>query len=225
MEHVRGVGTPFWSPDGRRLALAANGKLWTIELRTGVATTMADVNTNLNGCWGPAGSILIGLVGDGVFRISEFGGPLTRVTTLDSARDETRHLGPQFLPVDQRFLFTAGGSKPGASVLWAGSLDAASRVPIQQVETAPVFVPGGREAARGYLLFGRQGSLVALPFDARKLGATSKEFVVADGLLTRATVGSAVHVMDVSAAADTVVYRAAGSDAAVVVRDWTASRA
>ena len=225
LEGVRGVGTPFWSPDSRRLGLAANGKLWTIDLRTGTAKAIADVNTNLNGCWGPAGSILIGLVGDGLSRIRESGGPLNRVTTLDSASDETRHLGPQLLPVDQRYLFTAGASKPGASVLWAGSLDAARRVAIEAVETAPVFVPGGRDTPRGHLLFGRQNSLLAMPFDARRLSATGTEFVVADGVVTRAAVGAALRVMEYSAAGDTVVYRPASSDAAVMVRHWTARRA
>jgi hypothetical protein len=61
---------------------------------------------------------------------------------------------------------------------------------------------------------------VALPFDAERLGATGIEILLAEGVLSRAAVGSAVQLMEFSAAADTVAYRVAGREETVVVRDW-----
>ena len=67
-------------------------------------------------------------------------------------------------------------------------------------------------------------SLVALPFDAERLAARGPEMVLAEGVVTRAAVGSAVQLLEFSAAGDTVAYRLAGREETVVVRDWAAAR-
>ena len=42
---------------------------------------------------------------DGLYRVSQDGGAVERVTQVDSSRHE-QHLGPHFLPDGRRFLFT-----------------------------------------------------------------------------------------------------------------------
>ena len=76
--HRRG-GTPFWSPDSRYLAFASAGKLKLIDHAGGPTRILTEVNTNLGGSWSDDGTILIGMVGDGLYRVAAAGGPLTRV--------------------------------------------------------------------------------------------------------------------------------------------------
>ncbi len=220
IEGVRGVGTAFWSPDGNNLAVPIAGKLRIVNLATGVVTEIADVNTNVGGAWGRDGSILIGLIGDGIYRIPAWGGQLTRVTALDPSRDDARHLLPQFVAGGRQFLFVSGGKSPGASRLCAGSLEGGKWFPIHPIETGSVFVPASPGSEKGHLVFGRQGSLVAEAFDAARPGVTGSPFVIAEGVISRATVGSALHLMEFSVAANTLAFRAPGTDATIVIRNW-----
>ena len=161
LEGTEGAGTPFWSPDGRNLAFAAAGKLKRIDTAGGPTRILAEVNTNLGGSWSADGTILIGLVGDGLYRVAAAGGPLTRVTELDRARDESRHLMPQFLPGGRRFLFIAGATKAGETMLYAGSLSSGQRVAIMPVESNVMFIPNGGDSLMGRLVFVRGRVLMA----------------------------------------------------------------
>jgi hypothetical protein len=99
----------------------------------------------------------------------------------------------------------------------AGSLDSPKRFPIQPADTGSIFV-------RGYLVFGRQGSLIAQPFDAERLSATGAEIVIAERVVTRAAIGSAAQLMEFSVAGRTLAFRTPGSDATVIVRNWLPER-
>ncbi len=222
IEGVRGVGTAFWSPDGNNLAVPIAGKLRIVNLATAVVTDIADVNTNVSGAWGRDGSILIGLIGDGIYRIPAWGGQLTRVTSLDPSRDDARHLLPQFVPGGRQFLFVSGGKNPGASRLCAGSLEAGKWFTIHPIETGSVFVPARAGSEKGHVVFGRQGALLAEPFDAARPSVTGPPFVIAEGVISRATVGSALQLMEFSAAGNTLAFRAPGNDATIVIRNWKA---
>jgi eukaryotic-like serine/threonine-protein kinase len=224
LELAAGVGSAFWSPDGKRLAVAAGGALRVLDLASGGSTTLAKVNTNISGSWGADGSILIGLVDDGIYRIPATGGSLTRVTAIDPARGEARHMLPHFLPDGRHFLFVAGAKSPGASVVCACALDSAKRRPIQPVDSGSVFVAKERGGQQGYLVFGRQGSVVAQPFDAERLGVTGEEFVVAERVVTRAAIGSAAQLMEFSVAGRTLAFRAMGNDSTIVIRNWMERR-
>ena len=93
-----GAGTPFWSPDGLSVAYGTGSKLKVVTLSNGIPVDICAVNTNIAGDWGADGTILIGRIGDGIFRVPVAGGNPVRVTQVDPSRQETRHLAPQFLP-------------------------------------------------------------------------------------------------------------------------------
>jgi Tol biopolymer transport system component len=213
LEGTEGAGTPFWSPDGRFLAFPAGGKLKVTEAAGGPPRVLCEVNTNIAGAWGSDGTIVIGLVGDGLFRIPADGGRLTRITELDRARGESRHLAPQFLPGSRKFLFVAGAVKAGESMLNAGSLDSSERMPIMPVETNIGFVPAGNKTW-GYLIFGRAGMLLAQPFDVEKLRAEGEAFPILDSVRGNPAVGTAVTLADFSVAGGALAYRT-GSAAAL----------
>lgn len=204
---MRGSGAPFWSSDGRFLGLASGGKLNTIQIADGKSVTLWDVNTSMAGTWGPDGTILIGLIGDGIFRVHSATGVSSRVTTVDATRDETRHIMPQFLPDGRHFLYVAGSATPGANSLFAGSLATGERTRIMAVNSNVTFTQPNRDSSLGYLLFVRDRILMGQPFDAAKVRTTGDAFPIVGGVTTTPAMGAAVDTADFSAVGGTLAYR------------------
>jgi serine/threonine protein kinase len=206
---TEGSGMPFWSPDGRSLAFTAGRSLKVVSAYGGVPHILGDVNTNLAGAWGPDGTILIGIVGDGIFRIPAAGGVLTRVTRLGVAHDESRHLMPQFLPGGRRFLYTAASLRSGEAFLYAGSLDSGDKRMIMPVESTALFVPSSHDAEQGYLLYARSRTLLARPFHAASLTFAGDEFDIASPIISATALSGAVQVPDLSAGGNALAFRLA----------------
>ncbi len=216
-----GPGTAFWSPDGRSVAIAGSGQITRVGVAPGsLATRQPGVNTNMEGAWGPDGTILIGRIGDGLYRIPAGGGTPVQVTTLDPGRGETRHLLPQFLPDGRRFLYVAGSATRGASALWAGSLDSAQRTEVMPIDSNFAFVPEKPGATKGRLLYLRDRMLVAQPFDSARLAPFGEPFAVAPPVASTGTIGSAVSIGDFSATPKVLTYRS--GNVVTVVRNWLA---
>ena len=78
---------------------------------------------------------------------------------------------PFFLPDGRRFLYLAISSgKKNAGGIYAGSLDGNLRQRVLDHDSNAVFVAGdANDRHRGYLLFGREGGLMALAFDSDTL--------------------------------------------------------
>jgi serine/threonine protein kinase len=215
----QGVGSPFWSPDGRSVAIAGGGQLVKVGLAPGsFAVSLARVNTNLDGAWSADGAILIGLVNDGIYRIPSGGGSPARVTAPDAARGETRHLLPQFLAGGRRFLYIAGSDRPGGSKLWAGSLDSAERTEVMPMQSNFTFVPFTPGNPQGYLIYLRDRVLVAQAFDSARLKPIAEPYALAPSVAASMAIGTLVSTGDFSATPTTLVYRA--GSAITVVRNW-----
>jgi eukaryotic-like serine/threonine-protein kinase len=200
-----GAGYPFWSPDGKWIGFVANAQLKKIDAGGGPPVTLAPVNTNLAGSWGRDGTILIGAVGGGLVRVPAAGGPPVPVTT--PAQGESRHLSPEFLPGGRHFLYVAGSENPGGSALYAASVDAPGRTSIMRVESNVSFVGSASDPRRGYLLFLRDHTLLAQPFDASTLHTTGDAFSVVEGVFFNNAVGAALHIGFFSASPNTLIYR------------------
>ena len=96
---------------------------------------------------------------------------MTAVTTLDKAH-ENSHRWPQFLPDGRHFLYFS--RQPEKSGIYVGSLDSKETRRILDADYNAMY------AAPGYLLFVREGALMAQPFDAAKLSVTGNAFPVAE---------------------------------------------
>ncbi len=53
-----GAVSPFWSPDGQRIAFFAEGKLRAMDLTSGTVSELADAPTPRGGTWNSAGVIV-----------------------------------------------------------------------------------------------------------------------------------------------------------------------
>jgi eukaryotic-like serine/threonine-protein kinase len=174
---------PFWSPDSRAVAFSAEGKLKKITLSTGAVETLAELTQTRAelgdgpGTWSREGVVLFVSSNGTLARVAESGGTITPVTTLDASRSESAHLWPYFLPDGRHFLYldTSIG-KPENNAIFVGSLDSKDRKMLVKVSSNPIYVNAG------YLLYNRQGTLLAQPFDADRLQLTGDAIPIAEGV-------------------------------------------
>jgi serine/threonine protein kinase/dipeptidyl aminopeptidase/acylaminoacyl peptidase len=162
----------FWSPDSRSIAFVLDGRLKRLTVPGGSVQTLAEVNAIVGGSWNRDGIIIIGSNKSGLRRVSAAGGAVVPLTTLDTAKNEAAHVLPQFLPDGRRFLFTV---VPG-NVVKLGSLDSSVPSEVLKVGTHAWY------ASPGYLLFARQGTLVAQRFDLSSATVSGDPVPIAEGV-------------------------------------------
>jgi serine/threonine protein kinase len=173
---------PFFSPDGRSVGFFADGALKVIDLTSCRIVTAADgCGLFAAGTWAgnDSGVILFSPgVESGLRRVGAAGGAVSRVTAPDAARGDFAHLWPYFLPDARHFLFVvAAGRAPG---IYLGSLE---RGALQRlVETTHIGGTAVAYSPSGHLLYLREGTLVAQPFDSTRLQLTGDPVRVSEGV-------------------------------------------
>jgi len=175
---TEGATYPFWSPDSRFIAFFAGGKLKKIESSGGPSFTICDASDGRGGTWNRDGDILLTpAVNSTLFRVSSSGGPLIPVTTLDPSKNETTHRWPYFLPDGRHFLYFTGSVFSPRETLTnsvlLGSLDSKESKLLLHSHTNAIY-------ASGHILFMRQFTLMAQPFDTTSLQLTGDAVPIAD---------------------------------------------
>ena len=160
---TEGATFPFWSPDGRSLAFFANGKLSRIDTTGGPTLALCDAVSGRGGTWGADDTILFALLSGPIFRVPASGGTPQPVTKLPGHMGQFSYRWPQLLPDGTHFLFLGQATSQGDATIYVGSLDGGEPKLLFPNESSVVYAPPG------YLLFARQGALLAQPFDAKKL--------------------------------------------------------
>jgi serine/threonine protein kinase/Tol biopolymer transport system component len=152
---------PFWSPDSRFVAFFQPGKLRKLDVASGAIQTICDAPQGRGGSWGSRGTIVAALdVLTGLSRVSAAGGTPVPITAPDRSKGETSDRFPEFLPDGRRFLFQSRTTGVEKTWVYVASLDSKTRTPLLQAASAPRYSPDG------YLLFVREGNLLAQRFDA-----------------------------------------------------------
>ena len=162
---TEGGFAPFFSPDGRWIGFFANQKLRKVLRSGGVPVAVADfkelgATRNVSASWDEQDTILFTPdVNAGIWRVPASGGTPTAVTTPAAA--ETFHLWPQLLPGSEWLLFSAIGDGPDPQA-YAQRLETGERKPLVRGH-------GTRYVPSGHLVFVQGGSLMAVPFDLKRV--------------------------------------------------------
>ena len=158
---------PFWSPDGRYLAYFGNNKLMKAPIAGGAPETVCPSGDGRGGTWSSSGVIVMAPQAAGpLFRVRDSGGEAVPVTVLDESRQETGHRWPFFLPDGKHFLFVTLPARQGSFDVFVGSIDSKERKFLFPASSAPVYTEPG------YLVYARENTLVAQPFDTAALATT-----------------------------------------------------
>jgi Tol biopolymer transport system component len=173
---TEGANSIFWSPNSGHLAFFADGKLKRAEVSGKSLQIVCNLSAPIDatGSWGSEGTIIYAEEKDGnIYRVSAAGG--TPSLLLPSKGDARRWL--HFLPDGRRFLFYKYDEGENNKGLYAGSLDSKEIRPVASIEPARA-----QYVKDGYLLYPRDGSLVAQPFDEKNLRLTGEPSVVVERL-------------------------------------------
>jgi Tol biopolymer transport system component len=163
-----GAMFPFWAPDSRRVAYFRDGQLvisdlsgasQRLALPGGMAPVMTQFSQFRGTSWHAAGGVLIGFGGE-IWNLdpAQASQPW-RVVSQPGDTDAT-HAWPEWFPDGRRYLYLAD-PKDGTRELRVGSIDGqtAMTIPVPGEPTRVLLDPAG------YLVYGRNGALIAHPFD------------------------------------------------------------
>jgi Tol biopolymer transport system component len=163
-----GATHPFWSPDSRSLGFFAGGKLRRVEVAGGPPLILCDAPDGRGGTWNHDGVIVFAsAMPDLLYRVSAAGGQASAIAKFAEGRAGSSYFFPSFLPDGQRFLYLS------QRMIHVASLDSPAGKPLLQADSKAVYV-------QGYLLFARAGTLMAQPFDTRRLETAGDAFSVAE---------------------------------------------
>ena len=170
--------TPAFSPDGQWLTFFDTrvSELKKIAIQGGPPITLVKAGGLLGSAWASQDSIIYSDADlSGLSMIPSRGGTPALITHLDAAKGETDHRWPAVLPGGRAFIFVAGNGKgPDEAQIVAQSLDTGQQRVLVQGGTFPQYLQAG------YLAYVRDGKLMVVPFDARRLQVTGQTIPVSE---------------------------------------------
>jgi serine/threonine protein kinase len=175
----------FWAPDSRTLIFQSGDKIRKVDIAGGAPHSLCDAaDVMLSGSGNSSGVLLFGSNSGPVYRVSSAGGPSSPVTRFEPSRNESYHSDPIFLPDGVHFLYFRHSSTAEYQGVFVGSLDVKpeqqSLQRIQSVEFSPGYVPPRDGSSIGHLLFLRNETLMAQPFDQRRLETAGDPVPIAE---------------------------------------------
>ena len=185
MTFVKLAGTddaaqPFWSPDSRYIGFVAGGRLKRVSVSGGAPKDLGEAQGFSGGTWSREGTILFGS-DQGIFRVSADGGVPSAITTL--GEQETGHFWPSFLPDGQHFLYLAWSAEAPNRAVYIGKLGSEEKATLMPAESNAAY------AEPGYIVFHREGTVFARPFDTGKMELYGEDANIADEVAFNAANG------------------------------------
>ena len=169
--------SPFFSPDGTRLAFTTATQLKAVDLRGGPPVVLAALDAPiLQGLWHESGRLFFGQAGPfGLSSVAESGGALTPFAALGKSLDLDY---PDALPGGEWILFT-----DQTSLNWNDA-----SIVAQSIKTGErkVLLKGGfyaRYVRTGHLVYARGGNLYAVRFDVKNLATVGNPVLMVEHVL------------------------------------------
>ncbi|MEJ7623976.1 MAG: protein kinase, partial [Pyrinomonadaceae bacterium] len=186
LQGTEDAALPFWSPDSRFIGFFAGNKLKKIDASGGPAQTVTDASAEARGgAWGADGVILFTpSFTTPLYKVSASGGGAAMpATEFDQSRQQTSHRWPSFLPDGRRFLYFSRSTQKQEEGIYVGSLDSNESKFLLNTSLLAVFAPAVPGGTTGHLLYVRDKSLVAQPFDTGRLELSGEPAVIAEGVM------------------------------------------
>jgi Tol biopolymer transport system component/predicted Ser/Thr protein kinase len=174
-----GALAPFWSPDSRYVAFVEDGKLKRVEAGGSAPEVLCQVpmidKDPQRPAWNSNNVVLLSPELYKPMLALDLGDCSVRTAIeLDAARKEISSSLATFLPDGRHFLFVANRLIPEKGVdIDIGTLGAPQRQTLVHNASMPSYVPPG------YLVFAREGKLLAQSFDASTLRLAGEPFPIA----------------------------------------------
>ncbi|MCK9408853.1 MAG: serine/threonine-protein kinase [Bacteroidetes bacterium] len=194
IEGIENASSPFFSTDDKWLVFFRNGKLEKISLTGGTPITLAESPDNRGGTFSKNGLIIFSpLAVSELKMVSENGGPVKSLTTIDTTKNERTHRWPSCMPDGKHVLFTVG-------IISSPDYYENATIDVVNIETGErktVFrgASNAKYISTGHLLFSRSGVLYIVPFDADKLEVTGQPVPVVQGVYSEITTGITNYVV------------------------------
>jgi eukaryotic-like serine/threonine-protein kinase len=173
----------FWSPDSRFVAFATGGKLKKVDVSAGPARTICELMELGGGAWNSDGVIIFGDWNAGAIMRVAAGGVLSPLKKPDTKRQELYNAFPVFLPDGRHFIYFCFSNIAENVGLYIGSLDSNpetqnSKRLLESTGPASYLPPGSSYS--GQLLFLRGETLMAQPFDDKRLELIGDPIAIAE---------------------------------------------
>ena len=170
------IGTnPFFSPDGRWVALFTSEHLIKVPADGGQATVLTLTTERPGGgVWFENGTIVFATNG-GVYRMAETGGPAELVVAPNRSRGEQFFSSPARLPGDTRILVTVATGTTALDFTTA-VLDLETRSVTRILEHASA----ARYVGTGHLVYASKNGLKAIAFNESALQVSGTAFALSD---------------------------------------------
>jgi len=179
-----------FSPDSKYIAFwemedRDNGILKKISVDGGEPVPISS-NLSFGGeiSWGENGTIIFSAYdnsdNNGIIAISDGGGRPNEIIPLDQESTVWNSF-PKFIKGTNSFLYAKVNKKDlKISDIWIFSLDDKSNKLLLKDGMSPQFLLVGKD--KGFIIFGRNNSVVSVPFDRKYLELTGKEVTIFDGV-------------------------------------------
>jgi eukaryotic-like serine/threonine-protein kinase len=199
-----GARKGFWSPDSRYVGFISGGKLRKVPVAGGPSQTLADAPAGDEGTWTDSGEILFDSgSNDPIWRVSAAGGISRPAMKVDST-STVGYGWPDALPGGRYFFFIGTGSGTeaggGGFPLYVEDLESGKLQELGRVGSQV------RYAEPGYVLSVSERTLVARPFDPKRLEFTGEPIPLAEDVGVSGLGGSDFSV----SRNGTLVYRRQG---------------
>jgi eukaryotic-like serine/threonine-protein kinase len=159
------ANNPFWSPDSRSVGFFTNDRLKKFDVSGGLVTDICHVGSyGMGGSWSSRGVIVFSNFGGMLRKVSENGGSPEAIPGVSVPPDTIGQYWPAFLPDGNHFIYmnwSYSNSKGDNNTLWMSSLDGETPRRIPLTATNVLY-------ANGYVLFSRDGDLLAQKFDLNR---------------------------------------------------------
>jgi DNA-binding winged helix-turn-helix (wHTH) protein/Tol biopolymer transport system component len=170
-----GAAKPFWSPDSRRIAFFASGRLAAVDLLGEAPHAIAtDIDAPAGGTWGPDDTIVFADWPRGIFAVPAAGDERPRpLRALDRAAQQIAHTWPQFLPDGHRFIYQVVSLDAEQTGIYVGDLESnTADTRLLATDSPAVFAPPS------HIVHVDSGMLVAEELDASMRALTGRTILL-----------------------------------------------